>query len=150
MHPLSTEPGKNEGRAFALVSLFLQVFGLVLFDQLSKWWAGRSLSPGESVALIPGIFHLTLHQNAGAAFGLFADQPFVLTLVTVLFDGGVAFFVVRSPAPAFHLQCRSSTSDIEFEAIDVTAMFGSNTTSKPDASSRTPRSASSECRSAAL
>lgn len=62
-------------------------------DQLTKWWAGRVLVPGESHPVLPGIFHLTLVRNTGVAFGLFAHAGMIVLIVTA---GIVAVLVITS------------------------------------------------------
>ncbi|MFZ5659476.1 MAG: signal peptidase II [Pseudomonadota bacterium] len=52
--------------------LWLSV-AVVVFDQLSKWWAVSELALGESRVLIPHFFNLTLVHNYGAAFGMLAQ-----------------------------------------------------------------------------
>lgn len=66
----------------------LLVFVIFLLDQLSKDLVYGSFALGESIAVIPGFFNLTLVMNPGAAFGLFANLPaeirrVVLGLVTL-------------------------------------------------------------------
>ena len=39
-------------------------------DQLSKQWAARALLVGDTVPVLPNVFHLTLVHNTGGAFGL--------------------------------------------------------------------------------
>ena len=41
-----------------------------LFDQLSKFLILKTLSFGDSVAVLPHLFYLTLVQNTGIAFGM--------------------------------------------------------------------------------
>lgn len=55
---------------------------IVLFDQLSKISAIRSLNPFETTAVIKNIFHLSLVYNTGAAFGLFKEQGFFFILIS--------------------------------------------------------------------
>ena len=63
------------------------VFILILIaDQISKNIVFNNFSLGESVPVIPKIFHITLVYNTGIAFGLFKNQ-------TVLFSA-VSFFVI--------------------------------------------------------
>jgi signal peptidase II len=52
-----------------IAGLAAVVLGL---DQATKWWMLQRLALGESVPLLPGVFHLTLVRNPGIAFGLFA------------------------------------------------------------------------------
>lgn len=55
---------------------------LVTLDQLVKFWAERVLSEMGSIALIPGVFHLTYVQNFGAAFNTMNNQRLILIAVT--------------------------------------------------------------------
>ena len=55
---------------------------LVALDQLVKFWAERVLSEMGSIALIPGVFHLTYVQNFGAAFNTMNNQRLILIAVT--------------------------------------------------------------------
>lgn len=57
---------------------------VVALDQATKWWMLRRLAPGESVPVIPGVFHLTLVRNPGIAFGLFARQGGMVLGVALL------------------------------------------------------------------
>lgn len=50
-------------------------------DQLTKMWALRSLTPGESVDLVGELVRLQLIRNPGAAFSLGSDATWVLTLI---------------------------------------------------------------------
>lgn len=67
--------------------LWLSV-AVVVFDQLSKWWAVSELALGESRVLIPHFFNLTLVHNYGAAFGMLAQaggwQRFLFGGIAVL------------------------------------------------------------------
>lgn len=55
------------------LKILLGVFGVLALDQLSKSIALIYLEPGRSLAIFPGIFHLTLTYNTGGAFGLFYE-----------------------------------------------------------------------------
>ncbi len=55
---------------------------IVLFDQATKFAAQRLLGDSGSVPVIPGVFHLTLAHNQGAAFSML--------------EGGTAFFIAIS------------------------------------------------------
>lgn len=64
-------------------SIFLAIAVLVVaLDQVSKEWIRTSIPLGDS---LPPIGNLTIvHvQNTGAAFGLFTDQAFLLSIVAV-------------------------------------------------------------------
>lgn len=49
---------------------------IVVLDQLSKSYIQANMRLGESIPVLPDIFHITYILNPGAAFGLFADQTF--------------------------------------------------------------------------
>ncbi len=70
---------------FPLVALVV-----VCADQLSKLWLRSHLAPGE-ILFEAGIFRITHVHNTGAAFGLFQDQSFALTIVALL---GAALILV--------------------------------------------------------
>lgn len=53
---------------------FLIAAAVVLLDRLAKSVVASNIPLHDSVAVIPGFFHLTHVQNSGAAFGLFAES----------------------------------------------------------------------------
>ncbi len=62
-------------RNYALRKYFFLIAALVvLLDRISKWAVAASLPLHDSLAIIPGFFHITHVENAGAAFGLFAES----------------------------------------------------------------------------
>ncbi|MEE8414345.1 MAG: signal peptidase II [Dehalococcoidales bacterium] len=58
---------------------FLTALVVVIGDQLSKFWIRSTLAEGEALP-VTGLFRLTHITNTGAAFGLFRDQSFLLTI----------------------------------------------------------------------
>jgi signal peptidase II len=72
-----------------MIFKLLSVSSFVLIvDRLTKHILLKNLSEGESVGVIPGLFHVTLVLNSGAAFGLFKGQSaffIVLTALVILF-----------------------------------------------------------------
>ena len=54
---------------------------LVAADQVSKQLILIFLTLGESLPVLPDIFHLTTVHNTGIAFGLFQKNPHLLTLL---------------------------------------------------------------------
>lgn len=65
------------------MSFWLVAIAVFLLDQGTKYWIVNHLEVWESVPLLPGWLHLTLVQNPGAAFGLFANWKGLLVLVTL-------------------------------------------------------------------
>ncbi|MBI4186177.1 MAG: signal peptidase II [Chloroflexi bacterium] len=65
-------------------AIFLLVaFLVVAADQLSKTWIRTNLAIGQSLPET-GFFRLTHVSNTGAAFGLFRDQSFALTIIALI------------------------------------------------------------------
>jgi len=72
----------------------------VAVDQLSKAYIARYMQPGDSLAIIPGIFHITYVRNPGAAFGIFAHHTefFITTAILFLFVVlGLLFYLPTNP-----------------------------------------------------
>jgi signal peptidase II len=72
------------------VVLFLTAVLIVTADQLSKIGIRSNLAVGES-APESGFFQLTRIDNTGAAFGLFQDHSFALTIIAVV---GIAILLL--------------------------------------------------------
>ena len=68
-------PIKRRGIFFPLAGFVL------LLDQLTKALANRFLIPGASQPVFPPVFHLTLVENQGIAFGLFQNGEKILLAV---------------------------------------------------------------------
>lgn len=80
----------------------LPVAGSVLaIDRLTKFIAVNKLSGGDSAEVLPGIFHLTLVHNRGAAFGLFSGQNTVFIIFSVIVVAAVAYFISAGMAKSF-------------------------------------------------
>jgi signal peptidase II len=76
---------------------------LIILDQFSKYLVTRYLSLHQSVPVIPGIFHLTLVHNRGAAFGIMKNQVPVF-IATSLFAVYLIYTSLRkSKQKAFSL-----------------------------------------------
>ena len=65
------------------VVFFLAALLVVAADQLSKLWIRSNLAVGESLPEV-GLFQLIHVRNTGAAFGLFRDQSFALTIIALI------------------------------------------------------------------
>ena len=55
---------------------------LVGLDQLVKFLIRSNLSLGEGVPFLPHILQLTYYQNTGAAFSIFEQHTWILTLIS--------------------------------------------------------------------
>ncbi len=68
---------------------------VVMVDRLTKYILFRNLSEGESIRVVPGIFHITLVLNSGAAFGLFKGRSVFFTVSTVIVIAFICFYIIR-------------------------------------------------------
>ena len=57
---------------------------LVAIDQLVKFLVKNNISSGEHVPFLPHLLDLTYVENTGAAFSLFAQHTWALTLVSLV------------------------------------------------------------------
>lgn len=65
---------------------------IVVLDQLSKSYIQANMRLGESIPILPDIFHITYILNPGAAFGLFANQTFFFIALAVVMILAVVYF----------------------------------------------------------
>ena len=72
--------------------LFLTALLVVAADQLSKIWV-RFYLEGQLIYKM-GFFQLTHVSNTGAAFGLFHDQSFALTIVAIVGIVAILFYAL--------------------------------------------------------
>ena len=68
---------------------------VLIVDRLTKYILFRNLSLGESVRVVPGLFHITLVLNSGAAFGLFKGRSVFFMVSTALVIVFICFYVIR-------------------------------------------------------
>ncbi len=73
--------------------------GLVLVDQLVKWWVRGSIPLGESIPFVPYLMELTYTQNTGAAFSSFSGLTWLLTLVSLFASVAVAVLLWKDLFP---------------------------------------------------
>lgn len=60
-----------------------------ILDQVAKWYVRSHFRLGESVPVVPDVFHWTYIVNHGAAFGVLMNQRWILLLVVVLLLGAM-------------------------------------------------------------
>lgn len=73
---------------------------VVLLDQITKQMVLANIRHGQLIAVIPGLFNLTLHFNPGAAFGFMADlsdgwRQLALGATTAIALGFVLYFLIK-------------------------------------------------------
>ena len=71
--------------------MLLVALGTLVLDQLSKLLVRRLMWEGESIVVVPRVFHLTYIRNPGAAFGLLAHQTAFFIGIALVVVGAVLF-----------------------------------------------------------
>ena len=65
----------------------LMCAGIVVLDQLTKYFVVQNIPLHTQVPVMDGIFHFTYVQNTGAAFSSFEGQHWLFVLVLAFFAG---------------------------------------------------------------
>ena len=86
---------------------FILIFWILL-DQLTKYYVMNHFLLGESLTVIPNVFHLTFIINHGAAFGMLANQRWFFLLVAVILLGICAYYWKRLLKGPWTLQVGSA------------------------------------------
>lgn len=72
----------------------LVIIFVVLFDQITKYFAKLYLLDGPKVEMIPHVISLQYHENEGAAWGMLADHRWVfMSLSTIAILAIIAFLI---------------------------------------------------------
>ena len=66
---------------------------IICADQFSKAWISANITRGQALADI-GFFRIIHAHNTGAAFGLFQDYSFILTIVACIGIAVILFFAL--------------------------------------------------------
>lgn len=64
--------------------LWLAALLLFLADYLTKHWIRHSMRPGQSIRIIPHVFHITYVENRGAAFSILPNATWLFVLISVV------------------------------------------------------------------
>jgi signal peptidase II len=91
----SLAQGNGERSRTMILKLLSVSSAVIIIDRLTKYILLKKLSEGDSVGVVPGIFHITLVLNSGAAFGLFKGRSAFFTVLTALVIAFICFYIVR-------------------------------------------------------
>lgn len=96
---LSLEPcvKMRKNREVKRLLVWLAMIGVWIVDRLLKVLIQKNFVPGESLKVIPKIFHITYVLNPGAAFGLMAGRTWVFVVTALVVVGGVIYGQFRIP-----------------------------------------------------
>lgn len=71
--------------------VWLTMIGVWIIDRLFKVLVQTNFVPGDTLIVIPKVFHLTFVLNPGAAFGLMAGRTWIFVVTALLVVGGVIY-----------------------------------------------------------
>ena len=80
---------------------YLIVVFLVVIDQLVKWWVRAAIPLGQSIPFIPYLMDLNYVQNTGAAFSVFSQHTWLLTLISLAGSALLAFLLWKNYFPGW-------------------------------------------------
>jgi signal peptidase II len=73
----------------------LLIAAIVIGDQVAKYFTVANLPVGGSVTFIPGFMDFTHVQNTGAAFSMFSNATWILTLLSAVMAAVVIFLLFK-------------------------------------------------------
>ncbi len=74
---------------------YVIALAVIILDQLTKYIVVSKMALGESIPLIPDVFHLTSHRNTGAAFGILPNQRIFFIVITIVVIVGIIISLYR-------------------------------------------------------
>ena len=80
---------------------FLVASLVFVLDRIAKIAVANNMSYGQSMDILPRIFHLTLVLNNGTAFGLFKGANAALAILSVVVIMLILFYVLKNKAMGF-------------------------------------------------
>ena len=78
-----------------MIAFFAIVFGIVFFDQLSKWLVVIFLKGNDSAVIIDNIFQFTYLENRGAAFGMLSEHRWVFLIISTVALVGITVYMFK-------------------------------------------------------
>ena len=78
------------------VAFFLAALVVVSLDQISKFFIKTNMTLGQSIPE-EGFFRITYGTNTGGAFGIFANQAFLITIIAIAGIVTILIYVRYSP-----------------------------------------------------
>ena len=82
----------------------LVALGVIILDQITKFFVSSKMSLSESIPIINNVFHFTYIQNRGAGFGILQNQYFLLIAFPLIALGIIAYYYRKIPDnKIFHL-----------------------------------------------
>lgn len=101
---MSEIQNKKRGGALAphfhmhMIICYVIIVAIIVLDQMVKALICLNMEPGQTIAVIERVFHLTYVQNRGAAFSIWQQQWIMLILLpaVALAAGLILIYIKRS------------------------------------------------------
>lgn len=80
--------------------LYLMTIVVLALDQLTKWWIEANIELGDVIYPFPSIgeyFNFYHIANTGAAFGMFQNGGWVLSIIAFVVAGGILYYNSQLP-----------------------------------------------------
>lgn len=74
------------------------IIGIILIDQLSKFYIQETMTIGMSHPIITDVFHITYILNPGAAFGILENQRIFFIFIAIVMIFVVAYIYPKIPS----------------------------------------------------
>ena len=93
---------------------------LLVLDQVVKSYVSTAMLLGETIPVVPGIFHITYILNPGAAFGMLAHQRWFFILAGIIIVAAFLYYYprLRRQCGWFHYGCVALLSGAVGNLID--------------------------------
>lgn len=78
-----------------MIIYWILIAALVAIDQVVKALVRANIPLGGSVPFLPHVMDLTYYQNTGAAFSLFEDMTWLLTIISLLVAAAIAVAIMK-------------------------------------------------------
>ena len=77
------------------LKLIVSLIALIIFDQLTKFWAVTQLKSGKVISIIPNVFELNYLDggNTGAAWGIFSNVKLFVKYYAFNFNAVYNYFI---------------------------------------------------------
>lgn len=78
-----------------MLAFFLVVFGIIFFDQITKWLAIIFLKGNGPAVVIDKVLRFTYVENRGAAFGMLSDHRWVFLILSTVAIVGITVYMIK-------------------------------------------------------
>lgn len=78
------------------MAYIMTAVGLIIFDQLTKWLSVFYLKPIGRIDILSNIFNLEYVENTGAAWGMFDQFTWILTIISFVAVLGMIYLFKKN------------------------------------------------------